>query len=83
MTEAQNLVIKFKAERAAMRVDELYTNDQLHHAAHEMHRKGGSFASRIAEAYFYADLHNRRKLLDAFGDLFERFIGKEDTEAPM
>lgn len=79
MTEAQHLVLKFQAERKAMRVDEMYTNDQLHHAAHEMHRKGGSFASRIAEAYFVADLSNRRKLLTAFGDLFVKFIKEEVT----
>lgn len=79
MTEAEKLVLKFKQERAVMRVDELYTNDQLHHAAHEMHRTGGSFASRIAEAYFVADLSNRRKLLGAFGDLFERFVKREEV----
>jgi len=77
MTEAQHLVLKFQEARKAMRVDEMYTNDQLHHAAHEMYRIGGSFASRIAEAYFVADLSNRRKLLTAFGDLFERFIKEE------
>ena len=74
MTEAQALVLKFKAERAAMRVDEKFTPEQLHAAAHEMDRIGGGFASAIANAYFRADLHNRRKLLDAFGDLFEKFI---------
>lgn len=66
-----------------MRVDEKYDNTALHRAAHRMQAEGGHFAGSIAQAYFCADLHNRRKLLDAFGDLFERFIGKEDTEAPM
>ena len=74
MTQAERLVLKFQAERKAMRIDEKYTHDQLHDAAHEMYRIGGGFASRIAEAYFLADLSNRRKLLDAFGDLFERFV---------
>ena len=68
-----------KAMPRPMRVLEKYTNDQLHKAAQRMQERGGHFASRIAEAYFYADLSNRRKLLDAFGDLFERFIEKEDT----
>lgn len=77
MTEAEKLVLKFKSERAVMRVAELYTNDQLHDAAHRMKHEGGHFASRLADAYFYADLSNRRKLLDAFGDLFERFIPRE------
>jgi hypothetical protein len=66
-----------KAMPRPMRVLEKYTNDQLHKAAQKMQERGGHFASRIAEAYFYADLSNRRKLLDAFGDLFERFIEKE------
>lgn len=60
-----------------VRIQDKYTHDQIHDAAHEMYRIGGSFASRIAEAYFVADLSNRRKLLDAFGDLFERFIKEE------
>lgn len=60
-----------------VRIQDKYTHDQLHAAAHAMHKTGGSFASRIAEAYFYADLSNRRKLLDAFGDLFEKFIKEE------
>jgi hypothetical protein len=66
-----------KAMPRPMRVLDKYTNDELHKAARKMEAQGGSFASRIAAAYFYADLSNRRKLLDAFGDLFERFIEKE------
>lgn len=65
--------------RALPRPTMKYTNEQLHAAAHKMHKTGGSFASRIAEAYFYADLGNQRKLLEAFGDLFERFIEEDVT----
>jgi hypothetical protein len=68
-----------KAMPRPMRVLDKYTNDQLYKAACKMEAQGGSFASRIAEAYFYADLSNRRKLLDAFGDLFERFIEKGES----
>lgn len=53
------------------------THSELHDAAHRMIRQGGSFAAAIAEAYFAADQHNRERLLQAFGDLFERFRGTE------
>lgn len=51
-----------------------YTSEQLHAAAHEMKRTGGGFASRLADAYLYADLNNQERILTAFMDLFERFI---------
>lgn len=54
-----------------------YTSEQLHAAAHEMKRTGGGFASRLADAYFYADLNNQERILTAFMDLFEKFIDKE------
>ena len=44
-----------------------------HRAADLMIRQGGSFAAAIAEAYFAADTQNRKRVLEAFGDLFERF----------
>ena len=49
------------------------TKDNYLAAARQMEVYGGSFASRIAQAYFYADSTNQRKLLEAFGDLFERY----------
>ena len=75
MTTTNNI----QAMPRPMRVADKYTNDQLHKAARKMEQQGGSFASRIAAAYFYADLSNRRKLLEAFGDLFERFIETEEV----
>jgi len=51
-----------------------YTSEQLFAAAHEMKRTGGGFASRLAEAYMYADLNNQERILTAFMDLFEKFI---------
>lgn len=51
-----------------------YGEDALFKAAHEMKAKGGGFASRIAESYFYADIANRTRILNAFGDLFEDFV---------
>jgi hypothetical protein len=32
----------------------------------------GSFMAHIAEAYLVADSHNKTKLLEAFGDVFDR-----------
>lgn len=49
------------------------TEDTLLMAARNMEKFGGSFASHIAGAFFAADSSNRKKLLDAFGDLFERY----------
>jgi hypothetical protein len=56
------------------RSPEKQLSDADHHrAADLMIRQGGSFAAAIGEAYFSADSQNRKRLLDAFGDLFERF----------
>jgi hypothetical protein len=49
-----------------------YTSEQLHAAAHAMKRTGGGFASRLADAYLYADLNNQERILTAFMDLFEK-----------
>ena len=38
-----------------------------------MERSGGSFAAHIAKAGFKADLENRKKLLEAFPELFSKF----------
>jgi hypothetical protein len=60
------------------------TDHELHMAAHNMRDYGGGFASAIADAYFVADLSNRAKLLNAFGDLFRAFVNfnesQEDTQ---
>jgi len=42
-------------------------------AARLMERDGGSFASRIAQAFYVADTTNRERLLTAFDDLFCKF----------
>jgi hypothetical protein len=49
------------------------TETELYEAAYVMDRQGGGFASAIANAFFRADGHNRKKLLYAFGDLFVQF----------
>ena len=60
-----------------VRIVHKYSQNELYAAAHEMRKIGGSFAAAIASAFFLADLGNQRILLDAFGDLFEKFIPKE------
>ena len=50
-----------------------HPDDRFLMAARNMEKFGGSFASHIAAAYFAADSRNRKKLLNAFGDLFERY----------
>lgn len=55
------------------------TDRELYEAAYAM-RSGGSFACTIAEAFFHADKHNRKRLLYAFGDLFVQFAPIPDTE---
>jgi hypothetical protein len=49
------------------------TEDECLHTAHAMREYGGSFAGYIADAYYVADLGNRARLLNAFGDLFRRY----------
>lgn len=53
---------------------------ELYEAAYVMDRQGGGFASAIANAFFRADGHNRKKLLYAFGDLFVQFAPTSTTE---
>ena len=56
------------------------TEIELYEAAYVMDRQGGGFASAIANAFFRADGHNRKKLLYAFGDLFVQFAPTPTTE---
>ena len=55
-------------------------NDPFFDSAWKM-KSGGSFAGHIADAYMFADSHNRRRLIDAFGDLFRRFMHSVTEEA--
>lgn len=46
---------------------------------HAMKDYGGSFASKLADAWFKADLENSKKLKESFFDLlitFEIYLGK-------
>ena len=60
-----------------VRIVDKYSYNELHEAAHSMQRTGGGFASRLADAYFYADSTNKAIMLDAFGHLFEKFISED------
>jgi hypothetical protein len=48
-------------------------------SAHRM-ASGGSFASCISEAFFYADLKNAQLLVEAFAELFDRFMTQEERD---
>ena len=54
--------------------------DQQHAAAIHMKKVGGGFASRLAEAYLYADSGNQYRIYKAFSDLFERHLPTEGEE---
>lgn len=53
------------------------TETELYEAAYAMERIGGGFASAVANAFFRADGDNKKRLLCAFGDLFEKFYQGE------
>lgn len=50
----------------------MLTYEQGHKAARLMERIGGGFASAIAQAFYKADSHNARILLEAYEDMFLR-----------
>jgi hypothetical protein len=52
--------------------------EQRHAAAIHMKKVGGGFASRLAEAYLYADLGNQRRIYEAFNDLFKKHLPTEE-----
>jgi hypothetical protein len=56
------------------------THEQLQEAADYLETKEGGFANAIALAYYRADSDNQRKLVEAFGDLFERAYTKWHKE---
>lgn len=49
------------------------TDAQQYASAKTMEKYGGGFASALSEAFFKADSSNKRKLLDAFEELFLRY----------
>ena len=49
------------------------TNDQLMRAAFNMEQNGGHFARALAKAFYAADSGNRRRILEAFGHMFEDY----------
>ena len=54
--------------------------DQQHAAAIHMKKVGGGFASRLAEAYLYADGGNQYRIYRAFEDLFKRHLPTEEKQ---
>jgi hypothetical protein len=56
------------------------TDAQIHEAAGYLETREGGFANAIALAYYRADSDNQRKLVEAFGDLFESAYAKWHTK---
>ena len=55
--------------------------DAFRRSACRMERaNAGSFATAIAQAYYYADTNNARKLEKGFAELFKRFMSPEELE---
>lgn len=52
------------------------TKDQLHKTAVDYLPREGGFATRLADAYLHADKDNKRRIEEAFADLFERAYKK-------
>lgn len=49
------------------------TRSELIKALHRMEKQGGSFASKLASAWFHADSSNSQKLMSSFYDLIYRY----------
>lgn len=50
----------------------MLTYEQGHKAARLMEQIGGGFASAIAQAFYRADSHNARIMLEAYEEMFHR-----------
>ena len=50
-------------------------------AGHRMERaQAGHFATTLAQAYYYADSNNARKIENSFSELFQRFMTPAELE---
>ena len=47
--------------------------DYLIYIAYNMEERGGHFVTALARAYYAADSYNRRRLVEAFQDIFEEY----------
>lgn len=58
------------------------TDEKKFQAFHLMADMGGGFASRLADAWFYADSTNREKIEAAFEGLIKRYATMAENYAP-
>jgi hypothetical protein len=58
----------------------MFNRDLYFSSAQRMEQDGGGFASRIAEAFFYADTANAQKLVEAFSELFENYMSQDERD---
>jgi hypothetical protein len=49
-----------------------------HKLALKMHKHGGVFASRLADAWLHADLINQERIESVFSNFFENYVGAPD-----
>ena len=55
-------------------MNQKYTHDQFMLIAENMKTYGGSFVKCIAECIYTADDNNKKKLVEAFPEYFERYL---------
>lgn len=52
-----------------------FDHTQAHRAAQMMNKAGGDFVGALAKAFFKADMHNARRMYDAYKDYFDQYYG--------
>jgi len=45
-----------------------------HEIFEKMEKHGGGFASQLARAFFRADIHNKRKIIENWGNLINQHL---------
>lgn len=68
-TKAEVIVSQARRELTPRQPESLHYED----AIDMMERTGGAFARAIAQAYHCADFSNRKRLFEAFNDLFDSY----------
>lgn len=63
------------------RLNQLKKEEAYRRAGHRMERaQAGHFATTLAQAYYYADSNNARKIENSFSELFQRFMTPTELE---
>lgn len=59
------------------------TEQEKYEAFHLMKEMGGGFATRLADAWFYADSGNKEKIETAFADMLRRYAAMTERHRPQ